>query len=117
MLRRPYLCLTAAELESGFSVAHASDAPAWSFFRELLQDESAFPPPRRMQLLEWCTSHTALPCGGLKRLVSLKLYEGASDADLPETHTCSQQVHLPPYTTRACLQAASWSASHLVTSL
>jgi len=51
----------------------------------------------RLQLPEWCTGMSALPCGELKQKVRLCVYEGACDGDLPEVHTCTYEIHLPRY--------------------
>ena len=90
--------------EMGFE-AVGSDAPL--YLREVILDESAdtgLTAQQRLQLLEWCTALTALPCGGLKEPITLKLWENARDEDLPSVHTCTHEMHLPAYSSRERLR-------------
>lgn len=90
--------------ECGF-LAAGSMAPA--YLRELIlePDEAAgFTADERGQLLTWCTALAALPCGGLKKKISLRHFPGRSDDDLPNVHTCTPELHLPAYTSRARLR-------------
>ena len=76
-----------AAAKAGFAAA-GSDAPR--YLREIILDESpetGLGSLGRMRLLEWSTALTALPCGGLKDPITLKLYEGADENDLPNVHT------------------------------
>ena len=94
-----------AEAQAGFA-AVGSEVPR--YLREIILDASAetgLSSPARLHLLEWCTALTALPCGGLKDPITLKLYEGADENDLPNVHPCTHVVHLPPYASRAQLRA------------
>ena len=87
----------AAAADAGFASV-GSDVPC--YLREILEDTetpTALSSEQRLHLLEWATALTALPCGGLKEPIQLRLYEGATDGDLPECHTCTHEVHLPPY--------------------
>ena len=94
-----------AEAKAGFAAA-GSEAPR--YLREIILDESpetGLGSLGRLHLLEWATALTALPCGGLKDPITLKLYESADEHDLPNVHTCTHEVHLPPYATREQLRA------------
>ena len=51
----------------------------------------------RLDLLEWATALRALPANGLQTRIQLRPYHGATDVDLPMVHTCTHEVHLPPY--------------------
>ena len=39
----------------------------------------------------------ALPCGGLKQPIELRLWIDRGDEDLPNVHTCTHEIHLPAY--------------------
>ena len=94
-----------AAAQAGFE-AVGSEAP--HYLREIILDESpdgALTAEQRLNLLEWATALTALPCGGLKEPIKLELYEGATDLDLPQVHTCTHEVHLPAYSCREKLRA------------
>ena len=94
-----------AEAKAGFAAA-GSEAPR--YLREIILDESpetGLGSLERLHLLEWSTALTALPCGGLKDPITLKFYESADEHDLPNVHTCTHEVHLPPYATREQLRA------------
>ena len=68
------------------------------FFEALLMDSTLFDEPRRFQLFQWCTALGALPFGGLRdNRIKLRLYEGSDENTLPETHTCTHELHLPDY--------------------
>jgi hypothetical protein len=85
--------------------AVGSDVPR--YLREIILDESpstALSSEQRLHLLEWCTALTALPCGGLKEPIVIDLFVEANGDSLPEVHTCTQEVHLPPYLNREQLQ-------------
>ena len=93
-----------AEAKAGFAAA-GSEAPR--YLREIILDESpetGLGSLERLHLLEWSTALTALPCGGLKDPITLKLYEGADEHDLPNVHTCTHEIHLPSYTSREQLR-------------
>ena len=49
----------------------------------------------------------ALPCGGLKEKLALRLWEQADEDDLPTVHTCTSEVHLPAYASREQLRVHS----------
>ena len=88
------------QAQAGFADA-ASDCPR--YLREIIVDdsvESGLSNAERLHLLEWCTALTALPCNGLKDPIILKHYVGANFNDLPNVHTCTHEVHLPPYQNR-----------------
>jgi hypothetical protein len=90
---------------SSFAVA-GSDAP--SQLRALIEDEDeqlGLSAEQRMELFQWTTALAALPCGGLKVPISLRLYEGAGDETLPHVHTCTHELHLPAYASRQALRA------------
>lgn len=92
-----------ASMEAGFA-----DCTVPTFLRELIMDEDesiGLSSVERLHLLEWCTALTALPCGGLKDPIVVRLFEGADDHDLPVVHTCTHELHLPAYTSRQTLQA------------
>lgn len=89
---------------SGF-VAVASEAPA--HLRALIEDEdeeTGLSAEQRMELFQWTTALAALPCGGLKTPISLRPYANAGDETLPHVHTCTHELHLPAYTSRAALR-------------
>ena len=74
------------------------ESPVPAAFEALLMDEELFCEGRRLQLFQWCTALGALPFGGLRdNKINLRLYEGSDDATLPETHTCTHELHLPGY--------------------
>ena len=61
---------------------------------------------QRRQLLRWATSRSTLPVNGLTQKVTLIRRDTNGtppDEWLPEAHTCSFQVALPDYTSRAAL--------------
>ena len=86
----------AEALAAGFSVVESS-VP--NYFEALLRDDSCLDEARRLQLLTWCTALTALPVGGLREnKIRLRLYgPDEDDVTLPETHTCTRELHLPNY--------------------
>ena len=94
-----------AEAQAGFAAA-GCDCPR--YLREIILDESAdtgLSREQRLHLLEWCTALTALPCGGLKEPIALRFW-AERDADaLPNVHTCTHELHLPPYASREQLRA------------
>ena len=53
-----------------------------------------------------CTALTALPVGGLREnKIRLRLYgPDIDDHTLPETHTCTRELHLPNYSSAAVLR-------------
>ena len=71
------------------------------YLREVILDASA---DQRLHFLEWCTGMSALPCGGLKQQIRLRVWEDGADDDLPVVHTCTFEVHLPLYSTREQLR-------------
>ena len=77
------------------------------YLREIIEDEqpeTALSSEVRLHILEWATALTALPCGGLKDPIVLKLYSQADENDLPNVHTCTHEVHLPAYSSREQLK-------------
>jgi len=92
------------EAAAGFA-AVGSEVP--SYLEALLLDETVFGPEERLALLRWCTALAALPMDGLgEQKITLRLYgDEADDATLPETHTCTRELHLPNYSSAEVLQA------------
>ena len=85
----------AASAAAGFGEGeHRCDTPA--HLRAVLGDEQGFPEALRVQLFEWCTARSALPAAGLKEKIRLRHYD-VGTANLPEVHTCTSELHLPPY--------------------
>lgn len=76
-----------------------SSAPR--FLKEAIEGELTA--NERLDLLEWATALRALPTNGLHAQIKLKPYHDATDADLPMVHTCTYEVHLPPYSSRDIL--------------
>ena len=65
----------------------------------------AFGEAERLALLQWCTALGALPAGGLDDKIRLRLYgPELDDETLPETHTCTRELHLPNYSSPAVLR-------------
>ena len=56
----------------------------------------------RRRLFEWCTARSALPAAGLKDKIRLRHHDVATSI-LPECHTCTHELHLPPYASTAQL--------------
>ena len=75
-------------------------------FERLLRDEAFFGETERLALLRWCTALCALPIGGLSESkIKLRLYgPEVDDSTLPETHTCTREVHLPNYSSATVLR-------------
>ena len=97
---------SAAASEAAGFAAVGSEVPR--FLRETIEDEApetGLSEAERMGVLEWATALTALPCGGLKDPITLKLWEDRDDNDLPNVHTCTAEVHLPAYSSRSVLRA------------
>lgn len=94
----------AAELAtSGFAEAEAS---SHIFFSELLRADE-LSEQERLSLFRWCTALGALPVGGLRNedKIRLRLYGPEIDDDtLPETHTCTRELHLPNYSSMNVLR-------------
>ena len=92
------------ETAAGFT---AVDSRVAEWFEALLCNAETFGPERRLAMLRWCTALSALPVGGMHETrVRLRLYgEELDDESLPETHTCTRELHLPNYSTPAVLQA------------
>ena len=77
---------------------------AVDFLRELLTDEVEFDDARRLLLLRWCTGLNAVSVNGLDPKVKLlKDESGVADERLPLAHTCSHEIDLPPYSSKAVL--------------
>lgn len=74
-------------------------------FEQLLLDEAVIDEARRLQLLQWCTSLSALPSGGLAEKITLKLYSDVDETTLPMVHTCTREIHLPEYQSIRQVQA------------
>ena len=91
------------ERQAGFAAAN-SEVPR--YLREIILDESeaGLSAEQRLHLLQWCTALAALPCGGLREPITLKINAEADPNDLPNVHTCTHEVFLPAYTSRALLQ-------------
>ena len=92
-------------VEAGFA-AVGSAVP--QLLRDIVEDTkqpTALSPLQRLQLLEFCTALTALPCAGLKKRICLRLYADASKEALPCVHTCTHELHLPAYESRCVLRA------------
>lgn len=85
-----------AAADAGFAAA-GSRVPA--FLMSLLQDERVFDEKARFAMLRWCTALRTLPIGGLKEeRIKLRLFGAeVDDQTLPETHTCTRELHLPNY--------------------
>ena len=107
--------LSAAELLGCFVPPSSSDTEAVAagfvaagsrsdgLFVEVLRDEALFSEARRRMLFTWCTALSALPANGLEEyLIRLRAYPSAGDSGqaLPETHTCTRELHLPEYATK-----------------
>ena len=78
------------------------------FFRAILEDSSpttGLNGTQRLEILEWATALTALPCSGLKDKIKLKFYEAEEGFPLPMNHTCTHEVHICDYPSREMLQA------------
>jgi len=90
------------EAAAGFLDA-GSEVPL--YFESLLLDETTFGENERLALLQWCTALSALPIGGLREgKIALRLYgPEVDDSTLPETHTCTRELHLPNYPSAAIL--------------
>ena len=100
--------LSAEDLLSCFDFASCGDNAAGDlvagYLRELVG--SVLDEQQRRQLLRWATSRSTLPVNGLDRNVTLiRLDTSGTPPDewLPEAHTCSLEVALPDYTSRAAL--------------
>ena len=113
-MMRGSLVISASELAECFDFsANVSDfaqvgSHAQRFLRELVSDEhpsTGLTAEQRLQLLTWSTAFAALPCGGVCPRITVKLFEGRDDEDLPMVHTCGREIHLPPYSSRAVLRA------------
>eukprot|EP01052_Picozoa_sp_SAG31_P027361 SAG31_NODE_2556_length_5495_cov_27.724055_3_plen_231_part_00 len=76
------------------------------YLQEIILDESeaGLSAEQRLHMLEWCTALPALPCDGLRDLIILKIHAEADPNELPNVHTCTREVYLPAYTSRALLQ-------------
>lgn len=97
--------LSARESAAAGFAAFASRAD--EFFESVLRDESRFGEVERLLLLQWCTALSALPVCGLPAefRVKLRLYgPEADDITLPETHTCTRELHLPNYSSADVLR-------------
>ena len=91
---------SASEHEAEAAGFHAEGSCAHELFHELISDDLAFDEACRRRLFEWCTALRALPSAGLKDKIRLKLYQGVDESTLPETHTCTHELHLPDYSSR-----------------
>ena len=101
--------LSAEDLLSCFDFAPCSDGAAGDLVAGYLREVvgSVLDEQQRRQLLRWATSRSTLPVNGLGQKVTLirKETDGAPpDQWLPEAHTCSFEVALPDYSSRAALQ-------------
>ena len=98
---------SASRAEVAAAGFEAAGARTHVFFEQLLRDEAAFGAAPRLALLQWCTALGALPIGGLRAedKIRLRLYgPEEDDATLPETHTCTRELHLPNYSGAAVLR-------------
>ena len=71
-----------------------------AYFEAVLRDELNFSEAQRLLLLKWCTALSSLPVGGVpsEYKIRLRLYGAEPDVStLPETHTCTRELHLPNY--------------------
>ena len=89
------------------AVSAPPNAAAAGYLREVIAN--ALEEEERWQLLRWCTSRSALPAAGLDKQVTLLHMEtpaGGASADewLPMAHTCTSEVELPAYSSRAALE-------------
>jgi hypothetical protein len=51
---------------------------------------------------QWTTALSALPLGGMRsNPIKLRLYRGVDEDTLPETHTCTRELHVPAYSSSA----------------
>ena len=99
--------LSTKDIIECFDWSERHSAPAVGFLRELLLDECVWTESRRLLLLRWSTGRNALPVSGLPKLVTFVLDDtaGAPDERLPTAHTCSNEIDLPPYSSKAILSA------------
>ena len=101
--------LSAEDLLGCFDFAPCGNGAAGALVAGYLREEvgTALDEQQRRQLLRWATSRSTLPVNGLGQKVTLirKETDGAPpDQWLPEAHTCSFEVALPDYSSRAALQ-------------
>lgn len=91
-----------AERSAGFADVGARVAED---FEVMLRDGLLLDASARLKLLSWCTALTVLPFGGLREnKIQLRLYGPEPDDEtLPETHTCTRELHLPNYSNPAVL--------------
>jgi hypothetical protein len=111
--------LSTAELLACFTMPSASadeehdakfatvGSPVAAWLEALLRDETFFTSERRFAMLRWCTALSVLPADGLRdHTIRLRLYGmEADDHFLPETHTCTRELHLPNYSSADVLRA------------
>lgn len=86
--------------------AVGSNAPA--LLRQVLESpdpSTGLNVDQRLELLTWTTALGAMPCSGLEPRITLRLVDGVDADSLPMTHTCSRELHMPPYTDAAVLRA------------
>ena len=93
-----------AEDDTGEAAVQAALLEASGYLREWLS--TACSEEQRLSLLQWATGYVALPLGGLKPDDRIKLIpkSGAGPDHLPEIHTCSHELELPPYKSLEQLQ-------------
>jgi len=94
-----------ADEDTGEAAVHAALVEASGHLREWLS--TACSEEQRLSLLQWATGYIALPLGGLKPDDRIKLIPkyGAGADHLPEIHTCSHELELPPYKSLEQLQS------------
>ena len=99
--------LSAEDLLSCFDFAPCGDNAAGDLVAGYLREVvgSVLDEQQRRQLLRWATSRSTLPANGLEQKVTLirKISCGIPDQCLPEAYTCSLEVALPDYSSRAAL--------------
>ena len=112
--------LSAEELLDCFELPRASEpeahaagfaavgSPVDGYFEAVIRGEGGlgeFGEAERLALLQWCTALGALPAGGLEDKIRLRLYGPEPDDEtLPETHTCTRELHLPNYSCPSVLR-------------
>ena len=84
-------------IKPGYEYTESHDAFVW-----LLEELLAMDQPTRSAFLSFVTSSPRLPQGGLTIVVDKQRADSEADAvALPTARTCTQQLRLPPYGSRA----------------
>jgi len=75
------------------------------WFLEVLEE---MPQDQRRRVLRFITGSSRVPLGGFRNLqpstMEITYYGYATDMHMPKTHTCFNQIELPPYTTKEALR-------------